>query len=628
MKKLIGWAIVLAIVGLGGWYGYGYVRKLSDRKQTIATATVRQGDVVIRAFTRGELRAIRYESLETPNLGGTVQVTRMAPLGSLAREKDLIVEFDDSEVLSRIEESKLGLESTDENIKKSEAELNIRNNQDQVTLLSYRYAVRRAELQVKQNELKGAIDAKKNLLSLDETKRRLEQYTSDIQSRKEQAEASLAMLRLGRNRSALELSRDQQRLRQTRLLASMSGLISIRQNSFGGSGRMGAVVPDIREGDQVQPGMPIADVLDLSEMEIVAKVGELDRANLAEGQGALIQLDALAGKVVHGKIKTLSSTASANVMRGDPAKKFDVVFSIEMTELLKAVGATPEQIREVAATAEKNRNRPPTRSMRTAALSTLFGGGEGSLDLGAMAAGLQALSMQQFGGQGQAGGGRPGRGGGGDFAQMGRGAAGGGGDTSQAGAARTRRGGDDQAAGGGRGGGAEAAGGGRGGGAEAAGGGRPGGGRGSDAEAGGRGGRGGGGGGGIGGFGGGPTDAELAGAKLPPPPEEEISLEVLLRPGLLADVEIIVEKLENKVYIPVQAVFSRAGKPVVYVQSVDQFVARPVTLLKQSESTMVIQEGLKAGEIIALSDPTVGQSKKKGPEKKSEGGGAGAMGPG
>ena len=33
------------------------------------------------------------------------------------------------------------------------------------------------------------------------------------------------------------------------------------------------------------PGMPVADVLDLSEVEVWAKVGELDRANLKESAG-------------------------------------------------------------------------------------------------------------------------------------------------------------------------------------------------------------------------------------------------------------------------------------------------------------------------------------------------------
>jgi HlyD family secretion protein len=57
-------------------------------------------------------------------------------------------------------------------------------------------------------------------------------------------------------------------------------------------------MPEIREGDTLQPGMPVADVLDLSELEVWAKVGELDRANLKEGQEAVLQLDAIPGQAV------------------------------------------------------------------------------------------------------------------------------------------------------------------------------------------------------------------------------------------------------------------------------------------------------------------------------------------
>jgi hypothetical protein len=57
------------------------------------------------SYARGELRAVRSYALTAPNLFGTVQVTRLAPLGAFAREKDLIVEFDDSELLSRVEEA-------------------------------------------------------------------------------------------------------------------------------------------------------------------------------------------------------------------------------------------------------------------------------------------------------------------------------------------------------------------------------------------------------------------------------------------------------------------------------------------------------------------------------------------
>ena len=595
MKKVIFRVVVVAAVLLAGWLGYGFVKKMPDKKREVAVTKVRQGDVVIRAFTRGELRAVRSETLVAPNLNATVQVTRLAPLGAFAREKDLIVEFDDSEVLSRMEETELGLQSTDENIKQREAELAIRNNQDQVDLLKYRYAVRRAELQVQRNPLLGAIDAKKNVLALEEAKQRLAQFEGDIQGRREQAEAQLALLRQQRQRNAIELARDQQRLRQTKLLASMSGIVSIRQNVFGGARQFGAQAPDIREGDQVQPGMPIADILDLSEMELVAKVGELDRANLVEGQEAIIRLDALAGKPVRGRIKSLSSTASANVMAGDPSKKFDVLFSIDMEELLRAVGATPQQIREIMATAERNRNRAPTRSaIPSGAMEALFnaiaagaGGGNGMPAFGGP---MPAFGMQM-----------PGAPGGAQAGASGRRRGGAEGDTPAAQAGRT--GGSPQGERGGRGGqGGE---------------GFPG-----------RGGRGEGGFGGFGGFGGrgGPSDEDLKNAKLPAPPDEESGLQILLRPGLLADVEIIVEKIPNAIHVPAQAVFDKDGRPVVYVQTAEgKFQERPVKILKRSESTMVISEGLQPGELIALSDPTGGAGGKKKQEKKA-GGGASPVG--
>jgi len=80
------------------------------------------------------LRAARSATLIAPNLFGTVQVTRLAPLGSFARSKDLIVEFDDSEVNARMEEQQLALDQIDEQIKKARADLAVSANQDQVDL--------------------------------------------------------------------------------------------------------------------------------------------------------------------------------------------------------------------------------------------------------------------------------------------------------------------------------------------------------------------------------------------------------------------------------------------------------------------------------------------------------------
>jgi HlyD family secretion protein len=101
------------------------------------------------------------------------------------------------------------------------------------------------------------------------------------------------------------------------------------------------------------------------------------------------------------------------------------------------------------------------------------------------------------------------------------------------------------------------------------------------------------------------TEADREKARLPLPPEEDNQLEVLLRPGLLADVEIIVEKIPDAIHIPTQAVFERAGKQFVYVldPAANRFEERFIKIAKRSESVMVVAEGLKPDEQVALNDP-------------------------
>ena len=207
MKKFILRLVILSIIGGGAWYAYSLFQQMPARQEQVATAKVLQGDVPVKSYARGELRAVRSATLSAPNLFGTVQVTQLAPVGAFAREIDLVVVFDDAEVRSRLEEKELEIEQLDEQYKKSEADLSIRSNQDQVDLLSAQFAVKRAELEVKRNELLSEIDRKKNLLTLEESKRRLVQLQNDIKSRQEQAAAQLNVLKERKQKSLLELAR-------------------------------------------------------------------------------------------------------------------------------------------------------------------------------------------------------------------------------------------------------------------------------------------------------------------------------------------------------------------------------------------------------------------------------------
>jgi hypothetical protein len=121
------------------------------------------------------------------------------------------------------------------------------------------------------------------------------------------------------------------------------------------------------------------------------------------------------------------------------------------------------------------------------------------------------------------------------------------------------------------------------------------------------------------------TTKELENAKLPPPPEEGDNMEVLLRPGLLADVEIIVEKVPDAVFVPNQSIFEKDGKMVVYVKTPKAFEARPIKISKRSETVSIVSEGVKPGDVISMSDPNAKPGDKKKGEAKSSGGAASAL---
>lgn len=79
----------------------------------------------------------------------------------------------------------------------------------------------------------------------------------------------------------------------------------------------------------------------------------------------------------------------------------------------------------------------------------------------------------------------------------------------------------------------------------------------------------------------------------------------LVRPGMKAKVRFVFEVVDDAVYAPVSAVFDRPPRgEFVYVQDGSRFVERKVKTGKRNDEAVVILEGLKKGERVALSDPT------------------------
>jgi HlyD family secretion protein len=78
-----------------------------------------------------------------------------------------------------------------------------------------------------------------------------------------------------------------------------------------------------------------------------------------------------------------------------------------------------------------------------------------------------------------------------------------------------------------------------------------------------------------------------------------------LRPGMTATAEIRIERKEKALFVPIQAVFDREGRRVVYVREFGGFREREVVTGSVNRDFAVIEKGLASGDRVALSDPNL-----------------------
>ena len=306
-------------------------RSFSTPDTPIPTARVERGDLQIDVFTSGELRAPHSVSLIAPPVNGTLQIVSMLATGTSVKAGDTVVQFDPSEQEYNFEQAESQLRQAEQDIKKAKADAAVQTAQDETSLLTARFDVRRAQLDVGRNELVSSIDAQKNNLALEEAKRKLAQLEQDVKSRAVSGDASIKVLEAKRNAAQLAMQVAKQNIDNMTLKSNLDGIVAAKENrdATGGFFFSGMILPEYRAGDLVQSGRVLADVLDINQMEVQAKVSETDRANIAPNEVAEVQIDAHPGEVLPAKVKAIAGLASRDFWSGNSQAKFPASFQLQ-----------------------------------------------------------------------------------------------------------------------------------------------------------------------------------------------------------------------------------------------------------------------------------------------------------
>ena len=305
----------------------------TDRE--IPTTAVKEANLQLKVFTTGALRTSQSRAITAPPIaGGTLQIITLARSGAQVHAGDVVLEFDPSQQEYNLAQNRSDLAEAEQEIVKAKADADVQTAEDQTALLKAKYAVRRAELEVSKNELVSSIDAQKNLLALEEAKRALAQLQLDIESHSASNQAALALTEEKRHKARLAMEQAEQNIKNMHITSPIAGLVVIHGNrdSTGGIFLYGMTLPDYQVGDQVNPGSSIAEVIDISRLEVSAQVGETDRINLKAGQSVEVKIDALPGESFSGKVLTVGGATTHEFWDDNTQHKFDVAIQLDKTD--------------------------------------------------------------------------------------------------------------------------------------------------------------------------------------------------------------------------------------------------------------------------------------------------------
>jgi len=330
MKRgVVAAAAVLAVLAAGTAITVALTR-LPERTPGVPTARVVKGPLKLTVHATGDLRAGRTMTLVAPPVPGTLRIIHALQTGMPVKSGDPVMEFDPADQRHALDQARSELAEAEEEIVKMRADAAVQKAQDEVALLTARFDVRRAELDALGNEFIAAVNAQKNVLSLEEARRRLAQLEEDVKSRAVTSQASLAVVEEKRTKATLAMQRAQQGIDSLVLRAPLDGVVSVKENRDAAGGMLffGMILPEYRQGDQVWPGRPVIDVIESGRMEVRAKIDENDRGNLTEGQAATVQVDALPGQVFTARVGSLSGLATRATYydAASVSRLFDVTF--------------------------------------------------------------------------------------------------------------------------------------------------------------------------------------------------------------------------------------------------------------------------------------------------------------
>lgn len=336
MKKVIISILLVVLIGAAIWVYFNYFNSTATEYIVVKPS---YGEFLSVATTTGELRAKNSMEIRGPQNARSVgiwqmKINKIVDEGTIVKVGDFVAELDKSEIITKIKEIQLNIQKNQSQFLQSKLDSSLTLSSARDELENLKFSMEEKKLLMEQSKYEAPSVIRQAEIDYERIQRNFNQSQKNYQTKVKQSIAKINVI-------YTDLVKEQQRLQQYNevldqftILAPAEGMVIYAREW---DGRRKVV------GSTIDAWYPIVATLpDLTVMESVTYVNEVDIQKIKENQTVKISLDANPDKRITGKVVKVANIGEQR--RGSNAKVFEVIIELSQSDssLLPAMTTSNE----------------------------------------------------------------------------------------------------------------------------------------------------------------------------------------------------------------------------------------------------------------------------------------------
>lgn len=329
------WSVGLALLVLLGAPGAWLLAKTSAKDDPTLIARVKRGPFAVTINTAGELRARKFVEITAPANAQQAEAYQMkiasiVPEGTVVKVGDVVAELDRSTLASKLQEVSLALTKAQAVYEQATLDSTLNLSKAREDIRTMELGLEEKKLAKEQAIYEAPTIKRQAEIDYEKATRALAQAKSDYKTKTEQAKAKMREVGADLDRQKNRLAVVQQVMGGFTIRAPAPGMVIYIKDWNG---------KKLTTGSQVNAWNPgVATLPDLTQMESITYVNEIDVRKIAVGQPVAITLDADPTKKLPGVVPQVANVGEQRP--NSDSKVFEVHVTLTKADTTLRPGMT------------------------------------------------------------------------------------------------------------------------------------------------------------------------------------------------------------------------------------------------------------------------------------------------